>query len=120
MQTKEEKLLLYQAEQERREQLEHRDVLLAIGSIIKTKEGIKIFEYLFDTFDVAQLPEGQQGKLLHEYLGFLKAGNAIYKLACEADPESAAIILSKLERKRYEQLYERHQLENELDNGDNE
>lgn len=105
----------YQKEQDRQEKLEHRNVLLAIASIIKTKEGTKIFEYLFKNLDVAVLPErGMEGNILHEYLGFLRAGSSIYKLACEADSETAANILAKLERKRYEQLYEQHRIESGL------
>ncbi len=104
-----------QQEQDRQEQIEHRDVLLAISAIIKTKEGLQLFSYLFKNFDVMALPDrGLQSEVLHEYLGFLRAGNSIYKLACEADSETAASILAKLERKRYEQIYEQYRIDNGL------
>lgn len=105
MLTKEEKLQKYQLEKERKEQIEHRDVLLAIASILKSNEGQTIFKYLFKNFEVAQTPPIEmQGNILHETLGFLRAGNSIYKLTCEADFEISALLLSKLERERYEQI----------------
>ena len=108
-----EELILFEQDQERKEALEHRDALLAIASLIKSTEGRKFFRYLFKTLDVAQLPDQNiEGNMLHEYLGFLRAGNAIYKLTCEADPDIAASILSKLERERYDELCERYRNEN--------
>ena len=99
---------------DREDYLEHRDALLAIGSIIKTDEGVKLFKYLFKSFDVAELPSQEmEGNVLHEYLGFLRAGNSIYKLTCEADSEIAASILSNIERKKYERICEQHRIENE-------
>lgn len=93
-------------EEERLEYLEHRDVLLAIGVILAQKEGQVLFRYLFKTLEVMCDPiPGLEGNPLHEYLGFMKSGNAIYKLVCEADPMMAATILSKLERERYDKLY---------------
>lgn len=98
--------------------LEHRDVLLAIGAIIKTKEGQTLFKYLFKSLDVAKLPEPElDGKILHEYLGFLRAGNSIYKLACEADAEIAASILAKIERERYNDLIEQYRIEQGYESG---
>jgi hypothetical protein len=100
-------------EQDRQEQLEHRDVLLAIGSILQSKEGREIFGYLFKNFDVAEAPEiGLTGEVLHDRLGFIRAGNSIYKLVCEADFDIAASILSKIERDRYVKKYNEHRLKN--------
>jgi len=111
-----EKLIKYEQEKERQEHLEHRDVLLAIGAIIKTDEGRKLFKYLFKNLDVAGLPvQDLEGNMLHEYLGFLRAGNSIYKLACEADSEEAASLIAKLEREKYDNLCEQHRIESGLD-----
>lgn len=97
-------------EQEQREALEHRDVLMAIGSILKSQAGQQLFTYLFKTFEVAQpIPEGMDETFLREYLGFSRAGNSIYKLVCEADFQQAANILSKIERERYDHIYRSHQ-----------
>lgn len=102
MQTKEEKI----QEIELRERIEHQNVLLALGVLLRQKEGVQLFNYLFKEFDVACVPEiGMEGQMLFEYLGFLRAGNAIYKLVCEADYSIAATILSKLEKDRYDRLY---------------
>lgn len=99
----------YQQKKEHQEQLEHRDVLLAIGVLLKQKEGRQFFKYLFKNLDVACTPEeGLEGTMLHNYLGFLRAGNSIYKLVCEADFEEAALLLSKIEREKYEDLIEQH------------
>lgn len=117
MQTKtsEERLAEYLAEKDRQERLEHRDVLLAIGAVIKTKEGQQIFEYLFKHFEIAALPPRHEtGEILHEHLGFLRAGNSIYKLVCEAASESAASILAKTERKRYDDAYHKYRIDNGL------
>ena len=104
-----EELVENEREKERQEALEHRDVLLAIGAILKNNEGIQLFSYLFKSLNVATVPTAIEGNLLHEELGFLKAGNSIYKLVCEADFEIAASILSKLERQRYDDLHREHE-----------
>lgn len=109
----------YYEEKERQENVEHRDALLAIASIVKTKEGQKLFRYLFKNFEVANLPDrGLDEKDLHEYLGFLRAGNSIYKLVCEADADIAGNILSKLERERYDHKLAEHRIENGYANTD--
>lgn len=119
MNSQEERILKFQAEQERRETLEHRDVLLAIAVILKSREGIQLFNYLFKNFEVTTMPDrGMEGNNLHEYLGFLRAGNSIYKLACEADSEMAASILAKLERDRYAERYEQFRIEHGLNQQD--
>jgi hypothetical protein len=103
----------YEIEKRRQEAVEHQNVLLAIASIINTDEGRTLFSYLFKNFEVTTLPDKSfEGNMLHEYLGFLRAGNSIYKLACEAASEQAAQITAKLERKRYDDLLEQFRLEN--------
>jgi hypothetical protein len=103
-------------DRERREALEHRDVLLAIGVILKSKEGLQLFKYLFKSLEVTCAPDpGMEGNLLHEYLGHLRAGNSIYKLVCEADSEIGGEILSKLERERYNDITEHYRAENATD-----
>ena len=110
---KEKELEEYLQQQELREHLEHRDVLLAIGVLIKQKEGLQLFKYLFKSLEVATVPDaGMEDKELHDLLGFLRAGNSIYKLVCEADFTIAASIISELEREKYNGLCERHRLEN--------
>jgi len=102
----------YYEEKERQENIEHRDALLAIASVVKTKEGEKLFRYLFKNFEVSNLPDrGLDEKDLHEYLGFLRAGNSIYKLVCEADADIAGSILSKLERERYDHKLAEYRIE---------
>ena len=103
----------YYEELRRQESIEHQDALLAIASVIKTSQGEKLFRYMFKNFEVANLPDRNlKGDDLHEYLGFLRAGNSIYKLVCEADSDVAGSILSKLERERYEHKLAEHRIEN--------
>lgn len=104
-------------EKDRREHLEHRDVLLAIGVILKQKEGLQLFSYLFKNLEVATVPpQGMEGVELHEYLGHMRAGNSIYKLACEADFEIAAKILAEIERIKYDDIITEYRLNNNNNN----
>lgn len=108
-----EKVLEYELEKERQELLEHRDVLLAIGVLLKQKEGLQLFKYLFKYFNLLELPyKGLEDNELHDNLGFLRAGNAFYKLVCEADFDIAASILSKLEREKYDDIHQQHAITN--------
>ena len=109
----------YQIDKDRQESLEHRDVLLAIAAIIKSKEGINLFKYLFKNLEVACLPDkAETDNFLHEHLGFLRAGNSIYKLACEADYEVTANILARIERERYDDKLKLYRIESGFDNTD--
>jgi hypothetical protein len=90
-----------------KERLEHRDALLNIRSVLSTKEGRGFFKYLFNQFQVTQLPAiGLEGNELMECLGFLRAGNSIFKLASEANPVAAATLLAEIEKERYAQIYQ--------------
>lgn len=110
-----EKLIEFENQIDRQEALEHRDTLLAINSILREPHGEKFFKYLFKNLEVGNLPDqGLEDNRLHESLGFLRAGNSIYKLVCESDPEIAGNILSKIERERYERIAERSRIENGL------
>ena len=51
-----------------------------------------------------------EGNFLHDKLGFLRAGNSIYKLVAEANAEMAATILAENEKERYAKLYEESQI----------
>ena len=89
----------------RKTALAHRDVVLAIRAVIGTDEGKKLFKYLFESFDVAQaVPQGFTGELLHGYLGLQRAGNAVFKIACEADHQISAALLALIEKERYDEI----------------
>lgn len=88
-----------------KERLEHRNVILALQAILNSPSGRVLFSYLFKHFEVAQPVEfGIEGAHLHERLGFLRAGNSVFKLASEADHAVAAEILTKIEKDRYDEL----------------
>ena len=106
---------IFNEELAKRELKEYQEVLLAINSIIQTEEGKKFFKYMFKNLDVGTVPErGIEGFELHDYLGFLRAGNSIYKLACEADYEIAALLLAKLEKEKYDDIIEQHRIESSV------
>ncbi len=87
------------------ERTEHRDALLNVRQILSTVSGRAYFKYLFKNLEVGQLPElGLDGLLLHDKLGFLRAGRSIFELAAEAEPMIAAQILAQNEKERYAKL----------------
>ena len=107
----------YYIDQELQDQLEHQNVLLALGVILKQKEGLQLFSYLFKNLDVACVPpQEMEGKDLHEYLGHLRAGNSIYKLACEADYSIAATITAQIERQKYDNKLTEYRIVNSTGN----
>ncbi len=95
-----------QTDEEVKEAIEHRDVLLNIRAILAIPAGKDFFKYLFKSFDVTELPEfGLEGMILAERIGFLRAGNSIFKLVAEADASIAGNLLAQNEKDRYARLY---------------
>ncbi len=93
-------------EEEIREAIEHRDVLLDIRAILATASGKNFFKYLFKALDVCELPEpGLDNDFLRDQLGFLRSGNAIFKLVSEANPEVAGFLLAQKEKDAHAKLY---------------
>lgn len=99
------------SQEEISERIEHRDALLHIRAILATDSGRQFFKYLFKQFEVTELPElGLEGNLHYEKLGFLRAGNSIFKLVAEADAHAAANLLAQNEKDRYVKLYAEAQI----------
>lgn len=89
-------------EEERKEHLEHQEVLLDIRAVLVTKSGKSFFKYLFKHLEIGELPElGMEGNILYDKLGFLRAGNAIFSIVSEASPKIAAEILAENEREKH-------------------
>lgn len=89
-------------EEETREAIEHRDVLLDIRVILTTPSGKNFIKYLFKNLGAVELPElGLSGDILMDKLGFLRSGNAIFKLVSEANANEAGQILATIEKERY-------------------
>ncbi|MGL4559103.1 MAG: hypothetical protein ACRCV5_16500 [Afipia sp.] len=87
------------------EMREHADVIRAVHGIMQTRDGRNFLRYVFKNLEVAELPAiGMTGELLADKLGFLRAGNSIYKLAMQADSAIAAEILAQVEKDRYDEL----------------
>lgn len=92
-------------DQEQKEALEHRDVLLALRAIIQTEHGRKLFKYLFKTLQVNELPaKGLDGDILHDTLGYLRSGREIFKIVAEADADVAAKLMAEIEKDNYAEL----------------
>jgi hypothetical protein len=97
---------------ELKERMEERDALMAIASMMGTKEGRDLFRYLFKTLEITTLPDmSMKGEILHDKLGFLRAGNSIYKLACQAASNATASIAADIEREKYDNALERYRIE---------
>lgn len=91
-----------------REAIEHRDILLDIRALLSSSSGKNFFKYLFKHFQVGELPEmGLDGTMLADTLGFLRAGNSVFKLVAEADAEMAGRFLAENEKEKYDRLRNR-------------
>lgn len=91
------------SEEELKAALAHRKTIENIQSVLLTKPGRDFIKYLFDSFDVAELPApGLTGEFLHDKLGSMRAGNALFKIVCEANFEVAAQLIAQLEKEKYE------------------
>lgn len=92
-------------DKERREALEHRDVLLSFKIILATEHGRRIVKYLFKSLQVNELPaKGLDGMELHDTLGYLRSGREVFKLVAEADADVAAKLLAEIEKENYAEL----------------
>jgi len=92
--------------EEIKERIEHRDALIAIRDILTDSSGRFFMKYLFKHLEVGRLPElGLEGNILYDKLGFLRAGNAIFSLVCEANPQVASELLAENEKERHANLY---------------
>jgi len=93
-----------QTSEETRLALEHRQIVLDIQTILASKSGKSFIKYLFESFEVGILPErGLPQDILMDYLGFLRAGNQIFKIVAEANPEIAGTLLGQIEKERHAQ-----------------
>lgn len=88
-----------------KEAMRHRETILAIQDILGTKSGRAFIKYLLESFDVGELPVvGLSGDFLMDRLGFLRAGNSVFKIIAEANPDTAGQIIAQIERERYAKL----------------
>lgn len=87
--------------------LEHQNVVLDVRAILQTKYGKNFFKYIFKNLLVGEVPpQGSDGNMLFELLGFIRAGNSIFKLASEADVKTTALILAEVEKGKQDELYQ--------------
>lgn len=95
-----------QLNQEMKERAMHQAVLSDIQTLLATKSGKNFVKYLFQSFDVGEVPVfGATGDYLQSYLGMLRAGNSIFKIVSEANPDVAGALLAQIEKERHAALY---------------
>ncbi len=100
-----EEYLKEEQSEEIKERLRHRDALLDIQAILATKSGRNFVKYLFESFDVGELPIiGLTGEFLADHLGFLRAGNSIFKIIAQANAEVAGSILAQVQKEKNAQI----------------
>lgn len=81
---------------------EENDAVLAMQELLQTREGQIVFKYLLKSFDIVEAaPIGVTGELLFDRLGFLRAGNSIFKLMSKANPVIAGTLLAEIEKERH-------------------
>ena len=88
--------------EESREIADHQNALLNIRALTALPSGKAFIKYLFKSLGATELPErGLQGVELFEALVFHRAGNTVFKLVSQADPEVAAELLALIEGEKY-------------------
>ncbi len=98
--------------QKNKDAIEHRDAKLNIAAVIVTKPGREFFKYLLKSLDVGEVPElGMEGAFLHDRLGFLRAGNSIFKLMAEANAKITGELLAEIEKEKQDELYKNYENE---------
>ncbi|MFM6930145.1 MAG: hypothetical protein ACKOX6_16865 [Bdellovibrio sp.] len=98
-------------EQALREAREHQEILQSIKIVLATPPGRAFVKYLLSCFEVGVLPEaGLPNDFLRDRLGFLRAGNSVFKIISEANHEVAAQLLAQLEKERHDQIYNSSQI----------
>lgn len=86
--------------------IEHRDVLLAVRAVLNTPSGKTFLKYILKSLSANQSPEqGLEGNALHDRLGVIRAGNSIFKIACEASAQITAALVCEIEQELYAELY---------------
>lgn len=84
-----------------KEQAEYNHALTCIQSVIRTQVGRDFITYLLKSLDVNEYPTvGMTGDLLMDRMGFLRAGNSIFKLIAKATPDIAGQIIAQIEKER--------------------
>lgn len=91
---------------EYRDAVEYEDAKMHTRELLANKSGKPFFKYLLKSLDVGILPaQGLDGLLLHNQLGYLRAGNELLKMLSEVDTKMAGIILAEIAKERNDELY---------------
>lgn len=94
-----------QLDEERKLHIEHQEILKDLRTVLAMPQGKSFIKYLFKSFNVGEVPSlGMEGNFLHDHLGFLRAGNSIFKIVSEANAEVAGMLLAQIEKEKYAQI----------------
>lgn len=86
-----------------REAIEHRNMLIDLQTVLDSVAGRRFIKYVLKSFDVGEMPpQGLEPAMLSEYLGLLRAGNAIFKIVAQASPQHAGMMLAEIEKEKYD------------------
>jgi len=84
-------------------------VLKDISVVLGTPAGKGFVRYLLKELEVGELPAmGLPEEFLRDKLGFLRAGNSIFKMVAQANPEVTGALLAQIEKEKYEELISTH------------
>lgn len=84
------------------ERARHQDALLEINKILSTSSGQKFMKYLLQDLDYGEFPEiGLPENILHDRIGFLRAGQSVFKMIAQANPGIAGTLVGQIEKERY-------------------
>ena len=82
---------------------EHEHMLQDLSLILASAQGQNFIKYLMKHFGVAELPEiNIPDKLRDEYIGFLRAGQALFEIVSQADNIKAGLILAQIQKDKYD------------------
>jgi len=83
-------------------QKEHEMMLSNLKTLLSRSEGKAFIKYLFKHFGIAEVPPiGMDISLLHDMLGFSRAGESLFSIAAQADPTTTGIIMAEIQKEKY-------------------
>ncbi len=89
-------------DEEIRERAKHAQTVQDIRVVLTTPSGRALVKYLFESFELTELPEiGMEGNLLYDKLGSLRPGRLFFNIVSEANPEMAGTILAQITKEKY-------------------
>jgi hypothetical protein len=84
---------------------EDKAALSALSVLIKNPDARIVIKYILKSLEVGTLPpQGLSGEILHDYLGFLRAGKSIWEMVSQADHVVAGLILAEIQKEKHDEF----------------